>query len=269
MISAEKYVDGVKSIYVEQPAYALGHDGTDGKCDCIGMVKGAIRRAGGDASGLSGTNWAARYTIVKLQKIISSADLQPGEVVLKGRGPGGSGYDLPEKYRQGGSNYTGDLTDYYHIGTVTNVYPLEITHMTSPTAKIDTSIGKWAYHGKLPKVDYNTKTEPEPAPEPEKEKQMATVAADKGKNVNLRAKPSQMAALVDRIPIGETVEILEWGTDWSRIKWKNKTGWMMSKFLKQGDGKTYLVIIRGLTMDEANAIAAEYPDCDIEEQGKG
>ena len=82
MITIEKFVDGIKSIYVEQPAYALGHDGSDGKCDCIGMPKGAIRRAGGDPSGLSGTNWAARYTIAKLKKITGSAELQLGEVVL-------------------------------------------------------------------------------------------------------------------------------------------------------------------------------------------
>ena len=32
-ISPEKYVEGVNSIYTEQPEYQLGHDGSDGKCD--------------------------------------------------------------------------------------------------------------------------------------------------------------------------------------------------------------------------------------------
>ena len=31
MISISKYVEGVESIYVEQPEYELGHDGSDGK----------------------------------------------------------------------------------------------------------------------------------------------------------------------------------------------------------------------------------------------
>ena len=45
-ISAEKYVEGVNSIYIEQPTYRTGGDGSDGTCDCIGMCRGALKRSG-------------------------------------------------------------------------------------------------------------------------------------------------------------------------------------------------------------------------------
>ena len=41
-ITPEKYVEGINSIYIEQPTYRTGGDGSDGTCDCIGMVRGAL-----------------------------------------------------------------------------------------------------------------------------------------------------------------------------------------------------------------------------------
>jgi len=261
MISIAKYVEGVEQIYAEQPEYELGHDGSDGKCDCIGMCKGAIRRAGGDASGLSGTNYAARNTIRDLRQISSAAELKVGDVVLKGRQPGDSGYALPDKYKD-----SGDLTDYYHIGTVTSTNPLVITHMTTPTAKQDTKLGKWAYAGWLPQVQEDS---PEPGPEPdppgpEPEPETATVTSENGKPVNLRRSPSVKAALVDWVPVGEIVTVLERGEEWSRIKWTWKTGYMMSRFLIFNDPQgIYSIFIEGLTHDEAEALHAAWPNSTI------
>ena len=47
-ITVNKYVEGVNSIYIEQPAYATGCDGSNGKCDCIGMCRGALIRGGAE-----------------------------------------------------------------------------------------------------------------------------------------------------------------------------------------------------------------------------
>ena len=54
-----------------------------------------------------------------------------GELVYKARRPSDSGYDLHGRYLQGGRYWTGDTLDYYHVGIVTGVSPLEITHCTS------------------------------------------------------------------------------------------------------------------------------------------
>ena len=261
MISIDKYIEGIESIYVENPDYKLGHDGSDGYCDCIGMCKGAIRRAGGNASGLSGTNFAARNTILNLEKIPSASVLTVGTVVLKGRQPGSSGYSLPDQYKSGS-----DLTDYYHIGTVTKVDPLEITHMTSPKAKKDKKLGTWNYYGWLPQVENDS---PEPGPEPEPDppepvEQIAVVVAENGKPVNLRKAPYITAALVDRVPVGETVTILEYGDDWCKVKWTWKVGYMMTKFLAIApEPGCYTVSISGLTQEEAEALKAQYPQAEI------
>jgi len=261
MVSLDKYIDGVLEIFSEQPEYKLGHDGSDGYCDCIGMVKGAIRRAGGNASGLAGTNYAARNTIEKLHKISSAEYLQVGDVVLKGRQPGESGYDLPEQYKSGS-----DLTDYYHIGTVTMVNPLEITHMTSPTAKKDYKLGRWNYAGWIPEISKETPSpepEPEPTPEPEPEPGIitATVTSANGKPVNLRKAPAKTAALVDRVPVGSIVTVLEEGEEWCKVKWTWKTGWMMKEFLIINYPDAYYSItISGLTQEQANELHLEYPN---------
>ena len=266
MISTEKYLEGVESIYVEQPDYENGHDGSDGKCDCIGMCKGAIRRAGGDASGLSGTNYAARHTIENMRSISSASDLSLGDVVLKGRQPTDTGYDLPEKYRIGGNDFNGDLTDYYHIGTVTGVNPLEITHMTSPKPKKDIKLGKWGYAGWLPQVK-KSETPPEPVPDPEPEKLTAIVVAPSGSNVNMRRSPNKGAALVERVPIGATVEVITKGQDWSQIRWKKYTGWMMSQYLAMRDDDNIYeyctVTITGLSEAQAEILKQNYPQAII------
>ncbi len=52
-----------------------------------------------------------------------------------------------------------DRRDYYHIGVVASVNPLRIRHMTSPTVKLDTKLGRWAYHGRLKRVNYTDSPE--------------------------------------------------------------------------------------------------------------
>jgi hypothetical protein len=258
-MTVEKYIEGVEQIYREKPDYALGHDGSDGKCDCIGMCKGALRRGGETPQNLSGTNYAARFGIDNLQKIVGSSQLKLGQVVLKARSPGDSGYSLPEQYRKGGSKDTGDYLDYYHIGTVTSVFPLEITHMTSPTAKKDTKLGKWGFVGDLPQV---SGVEPSPTPEPT---ETATVWSANGRPVNLRKSPNRSAALVDQVPCGDTVRILSDDGEWCHVQWRKKTGYMMREFLRIESGALYTVEIPHLTFDQASALMS-YPGATMTEE---
>ena len=86
MVTVQKFIEGVLSIYVEKPSYELGHDGSDGKCDCLGMVRGGLERAGAkDVKNMRGTNQAARKAIEELVPIRSEAQLTVGAVVLKKR----------------------------------------------------------------------------------------------------------------------------------------------------------------------------------------
>lgn len=82
-VNVKKFLTEVEAIASEEPAYKLGHYGQDGLCDCIGLIIGAIRRAGGEWRGTHGSNYAARKEVVALHPIYGSGELQPGEVVFK------------------------------------------------------------------------------------------------------------------------------------------------------------------------------------------
>ena len=230
-VPLQTFLNNVNSIYKEQPTYQTGCNGSNGKCDCIGLVKGALERAGGSASGLSGTNYASRYTIKNFKKIKSVNDLKVGDVVIKGRpySPTDS-YPLPTKYLPGGANYNGDTTNYYHIGVVTHVNPLEITHMTSPSAKKDTSLtpgggkGQWNYYGQLPQVSYDD--------EIDKVVVSLEYATVTGGTLNMRKDSDINSARVTTIPSGSKVAVIEKGAVWCKAVYNTYTGYVMTKYLK-------------------------------------
>ena len=261
VITPARYIEGINSIYVEQPAYETGHDGSDGKCDCIGMCRGALEREGvTNVTNMRGTNQAARKTILNLEKIQGEDQLCKGDVVLKIRDKDDPNMPLPDRYRKGGSDYSEKWgeTNFTHIGTVTGINPLEITHMTSPTAKKDTKLGKWAYAGQLPWVrsDADAPDEPE---QPEEPAEWAMVWADKGKTVKMRAKPSTNCRLYWDVPIGSQVKVTEQGETWSGIIWAGQAGYMMSKYLYTEDrDQRYTVRITGLDRKTAEELIHQY-----------
>lgn len=253
-VTPEKYVEGVSSIYVEQPSYQLGHDGSDGQCDCIGMVRGGLKRAGAtDISGMNGTNYALRHTLLNVQKIKKADQLRVGDVVLKFRDKDDKSMPLPDQYRKGGNDYSSTWGEMNctHIGTVTSVNPLRITHMTSPTAKIDTALGNWTYFGQVPWVDYGEQAE---------EQQPGTwvrVWAESGSTVKMRAKPSTLCRTYWDVPIGSEVILMTPGETWSEIIWAGRSGYMMSKFLRTGE-TLYTVTIKGKDKETAESIIAQF-----------
>ena len=259
-ITRDQYVQGVEAIYKEQPKYKTGGDGSNGECDCIGMCRGALKRGGAtEIKNMSGTNAAARKAIKNLQKIAGSSELMIGDVVLKTRDKNDPSMPLPDKYREGGSAYDPMLGEinFTHIGTVTNNYPLEITHMTSPSAKKDTKLGNWTYFGELPWVEYEAAPEPPPEPEP-LPAMTAIVVADSGSKVKMRAKPSTSCSMYWEIPVGTMVDLIERGDSWSRIRWNGISGYMMSRFLKIGETILWTVHVPHITQDQAQAMIARY-----------
>ena len=218
MIGVKAFLARVVEICSEGPGYQLGHSGSDGLCDCIGLIIGAIRRAGGQWHGTHGSNYAARYEVEKLEKIGNSGTLVPGEVVFKAREPGDEKYKLPAKY-------TKDLRDYYHVGVVVSVTPLRIYHMTTPKPMIDTKIGKWAWHGWLKKI----------AKEGEIPMGMLYQAIVIDGVLNMREEPRKDSRLVRQIPEGAMVEVHSVSEDgsWGSITYRETNGYAMLKYLSR------------------------------------
>lgn len=112
--------------------YRLGRDGSDGYCDCIGLVIGAIRRSGGQWRGIHGTNWTARNAMHDLNPLRGAGQLQRGELVFRAHEPGTKGYALPSRYAS-----SADRRDYYHVGVVMQTNPLRILHCSGGGVKAD------------------------------------------------------------------------------------------------------------------------------------
>ena len=226
MIPLDKFLACVQENADRAHDYEQGHDGSDGKCDCIGLIIGALALAGFKWPGVHGSNWAARNAMDGLNYIDTQYDTFLGEIVYKAKSPGEAGYNLPDKYKT-----SGDLLDYYHVGVVTGIDPLVITHCTTVDGGIkrDSKMGAWKYGGRLKYVDYDNEKE-----EPDMETPyQAVVMADSGKTVNMRAKPDIKATIIDRVDIGETVTVLDELGEWDKATGNGgKTGYMMDKYLR-------------------------------------
>lgn len=222
-MTAQTFLEKVAEIADASPMYRLGGDGSDGTCDCIGLIIGAIRRSGGSWTGTHGSNYAARYEMRELLPVTDAGELCLGDVVYKARTPGQSGYDLPEKY-----SADPDKRDYYHVGVVTAVSPLEITHCTGPGIVRDTKLGKWTYRGRMKKVAYDETEAVEPMA------QTATVVADSGSTVKMRSAPSTSSGLYWDVPVGATVQVAEISGSWAKVRYGDRTGYMMVTFLDMG-----------------------------------
>lgn len=244
----DKFLAMVNKIKELKPAYRQPGDGSDGTCDCIGLIIGAIRRMGLKWTGIHGSNWAARKELVQLKKVTKLEDFSLGDAVLKAYEPGESGWNLPSRYRQGGKYYNGDLKDYYHIGVITEVSPSKvvITHMTSPTVKVFTAksvkdLGRWVYYGRLKILQSASSiVKPaDPSPTVPSTGKMAVVVSDNGYPVKMRQYPSTSCATWEKLPVGTTVEIDSPGEVWAKINGGRRKGWyMQAKFLDIiGDGK--------------------------------
>ena len=220
MIGVNDFLAALEEVADPSPVYRLGGDGSDGTCDCIGLIIGAIRRAGGSWTGIHGSNYAARYEMRELLPVTEAGELNLGDVVYKARTPGQAGYALPERYKN-----DPDQRDYYHVGVVTAVEPLEITHCTGPGIVRDTKLGKWTYRGRLKKVDYDGTEGMETMV------QTATVVADSGSKVKMRSKPSTSDGLYWEVPVGALVQVAEVSGEWAKVRYGDRTGYMMAKFL--------------------------------------
>ena len=190
MIPLIKFLQCVRENAARVHEYESGGDGSGGKCDCIGLIIGAVKLAGGTWPGIHGSNWAARNAMSSFGHIADAREMFLGEIVYKAREPGEDKYALPDRYKD-----SGDLRDYYHVGVVTSVSPLEITHCTSVPGGIqrDSKIGNWRWGGELKYVDYDEGGgQMEPI-------YQATVHADNDYPVKMRSKPSEVSLIGEKL----------------------------------------------------------------------
>ena len=214
---ADAFVKYVRENVARINTYSLGGDGTGGKCDCIGLIIGALRIAGYGWNGTHGSNYAVRNKMTTFAPIGSKADLAIGHLVYKAKTPEDSGYALPSAYKN-----SPDRNDYYHVGVVTGVDPLEITHCTSVSGgiKVDTAVGKWSHYGELEGVEYNT------AETPLMSKYRVT-----GGKLALRQGASTSATLIMFMKDGAEVEAVPREDGWSYVLYNGRTGYSMSRYL--------------------------------------
>ena len=238
-----KFLSKVMEIFNSNPKRREPGDGSDGYCDCIGLIIGAIRRTGLKWTGIHGSNWAARKETINLKPITSQSELEAGDIVYKAVPKGHKNWALPSRYWQGGKYYTGDLNDYYHAGVVYSTNPFQIRHMSSKMT-VDTKVNTyypWNYYGKNRQLVEASTPEPSPTPTPTPTPSTgseAIVVAQSGSTVNLRVGPSKKNRLIARVPLGSLVTILSPGEEWCRIEWNKFKGYMMAEFLDIiGDGK--------------------------------
>ena len=223
------FLAAIDAIQQEAPTYRLGGKAEDGRCDCIGLIIGALNRCGVKWPGIHGSNWAARNAMAWLLPVQDAGDLTVGDIVYKARRPGETGYSLPERYAA-----DPDRADYYHVGVVRSVSPLRIVHCTSPGGVVtDAKLGKWAYRGGLSLIGEASDTGKVVT-----SVETATVTAESGSTVNLRKTPG--GDLVDRVPVGSVVQVMEVtgepGSQWAQVAYHGKTGWMDVDFLRMEAG---------------------------------
>lgn len=219
-VQVSAFLAKVAEIESEHPSYDLGGDGSNGTCDCIGLIIGAIRRAGGKWTGLHGSNWAARNAVTW-----HAGALRPGLLVFKYREPGASGYDLPTTY-QGHK----DQNDYYHVGVIVSAAPLLIKHCTSWAGgsgiKTDTTMGKWRKLGYADALDYDKRTGGTTPMG-----NIGYINLPEGKTVKHRIKPNDQSQWFGVIKGGEAVEIISESAGWTRAKHGGHDGYILSSFI--------------------------------------
>lgn len=135
-------------------------------------------------------------------------------------------------------------------------------------------VGLWKaidYGETINKILNGDSPEPSPdpdPPEPTPTEKTAVVTASSGSTVNMRKAPKSGAKLVNRVPIGTTVKVLDNKDGWSKIAYTDPTGavwygWMMDEFLKYPTKNVYSVYIPNLDQETAYALVKQFPSAII------
>lgn len=196
--------------------------------DCSGTFVYVYKKYG--LSIYHGSNRIARKYVVELLPI---SEAKPGMAAFKFYAPGQKGYNLPENYKQGGSQYNGDLNDYYHIGLVDEDTRYVLNSATTVNGFIRSKITNgWNACGYLKAVDYADDGKDDD--EPVVENDIMIVASENGAPVNMRESTSVNSRLIVRVPVGSEVTVIKTDKNgWTGVKYKRYEGYMMTRFLAE------------------------------------
>ena len=214
------FLSKVREIDREAPVYRKGGSAIDGTCDCIGLIIGGIRRAGGKWTGTHGSNYAARSAVSGLRRVSRAQELCVGDVVFKSRAPGEIGWALPAAYAG-----HPDQRDYYHVGVVLGVHPLDICHCTTPTTRHDNSLGGWTYAARLKAVNA------EGGEKMESGALYTAIVATQSGSLNIRDAAGVDGAVLVKAPRGAALAVLSEG-DWPRVRYGGVEGYACGAYLR-------------------------------------
>lgn len=229
-MTVQTFLQAVDAIAAEKPSYRLGGSGTDGTCDCVGLLMGALRRADpGITFPLHSSNYFARWRTEALAPV-GDAQLAPGMAVYKARRDTGS---LHARYQSGGSYANGDPLDYYHAGVVTCAAPLAITHCTGGGGvngiTTDSSAKGWTHAGYLTGIDYRKEDDGMT------DTRTARIVTSDGNPLKLRPTPGTDKPPLARMPNGDRLQVLADAEGWAKVVWQGSTGYCMSRYLQYAD----------------------------------
>lgn len=231
MMTVAQIVSAFREI-IGWPYVSPGSNNQNG-IDCSGAFVYAYRKY--NLSIYHGSNRMIRVYCHDVQKIGSLSQLTAGMAIFKSRT---NLSQLSADYKPGGKYYNPSLpNDYYHVGLVASVNPLQIINATTPQARVDTVLSKWSDVGYLNAVNYDSvapeSTDPSTPTTPTTPVKTAVTAAPSGSTVNLRKQPSKSSVVLIRVPLGQTVTVLDVSDEtWWKVKYQNTTGYMMQEFLK-------------------------------------
>lgn len=234
-IPLNMYLGGIDTITGLRPRYDTGGIGADGRCDCVGLLMGAMYRAGHEKYPMHSSNYWARMEMERLYPITGLKDLFVGMTVFKRRSAGHSNYQLADRYQAGGRYDTGDRYDYHHVGTVRSISPLIIRHCTKYTfggvaydgIVDDSKLGDWCCGGPQKDVAYEGADSDEIVIEVEVPKMAGLTKKNCkviGGELNLRVSKSTKATRICVIPEGTTVYCKSDEGTWSEIRYEGMDG---------------------------------------------
>jgi cell wall-associated NlpC family hydrolase len=119
-----------------------------------------------------------------------------------------------------------DEEGYHHVGLYIGDGKV-IEAQGTQSGGVSSDVKKWHFWGELKGVDYNEEAKP-------MEYEEAMVVADGG--VNLRAGKSTNTTKLATIPKGTMIEAADAGSGWSHVKYGDKTGYCMSRYIEYGKG---------------------------------